>query len=104
MHRIKSFFLSIHDTVRDWPWWLVVLIVLGGGWLIGGIADGYLWRTVGAVGKACIALVIGYWAHRHIIMQGRRIGRDEQGPDARMARISRAIIIAAFVIAVAIAP
>jgi uncharacterized membrane protein len=94
-------------VIRDWfrasPWWVIALGLLIVAALVGVIGDGYLYRTLGGVIKCALGLAIGYYAHRHLVMQGRRIPRDEDGFAFQGLRSSRALLMGAAAIAVAVA-
>lgn len=89
--------------VRALPWWLLAVGFLFLLLLTGWVADGYVGRFAGAVVKCCTGLAIGYYAHRHLVLQGRRISAEDQTAAAQSKRISRAILMGACALTVGLA-
>jgi hypothetical protein len=89
--------------LRALPWWALALIALAGLFLIGAVADGYVFRTAGAVIKTALGLALGYYAHRHLVMQGARIQQGDTSSAANAQRTSRAIVMGACALAVGLA-
>lgn len=89
--------------MRAAPWWCGVVVVLCAMLWVGALSEGYVMRMLGAALKCCAGLSIGYYAHRHLVMQGERIRRWDEGASAMSMRTARAVLMSACAIAVAIA-
>ena len=90
--------------IRALPWWAFGLAALVLLFLAGFVADGYLIRAVAAVFKVCLGLAVGYYAHLHLVCQGYRIDPTDNSAAAQSKRLSRAIVMAACALGVALAP
>ena len=80
--------------IRALPWWALAAAALAALLLAGFVGDGYVFRTIGAAIKCCLGLAIGYYAHRHLVMQGRSIDPADDSAAAQSKRLSRAVIMA----------
>ena len=92
------------NRLRAFPWWALALAALILLFLVGFVADAYVFRSVGAVFKTALGLALGYYAHLHLVCQGNHIPADDQSAAAQSKRLSRAIVMAACAIGVAMAP
>lgn len=89
--------------LRAFPWWALALAALLLLLALGAVADGYVFRFLGAILKCATGLALGYYAHRHLVMQGRRLLPDDDSPAAQGKRISRAILMGACALTVGMA-
>ena len=90
--------------IRALPWWALAAAALFGLLTLGLVGDGYVFRSVGAVFKSALGLALGYYAHLHLVCQGQHIAQDDNSAAAQSKRLSRAVVMAACALAVAIAP
>lgn len=91
------------EAARAWPWWVLALLLLAALLFVGGIGDGWAFRTAGALIKTALGLALGYYAHRHLVNQGEKIDPNDNTAAAQSRRLARAVIMGACALAVALA-